>query len=132
MIVAAAYVVEQLGRSVNHRNDNINPTVVIEVPKRGAVVHCSTLEILPGIGGNICKSSVSQVAKNAVRQLGIPADIAAKLGEVGIRREQVFPAVVVKIVNSSAPSGELSCRVRQPRTHGLVGEKSPFTEIAEQ
>src|ERR1035437_839737 len=125
-------VVEQLRRTVQGGDHDIDEAIVVEIGKRRPVVHGGLLEVRSGAGGNILEAPSFEVAKDPVRQRGVAPDVTVQVGEVRQGKEQVLPAVVVEVVHAEAPAGQLARAHQQPGTLAKILEERPFAEISKQ
>src|SRR3954447_16338089 len=97
-------VVKKFCRTIYNADYSIYEAVLIEVRERGATVGSSQLKIGTCARRDVFELGACDITKDPIRQGSFTAKVAIELHQMRQRKKQIFPPVVVEVVNAKAPS----------------------------
>src|SRR5689334_20634184 len=123
VIGAGGSIVEQFCRTADRRNNHVDFAVVIQVTESAPPMRGSKLQCDSGFVANVLKCAIVHVAENGVGLaiVLLPINIGI-LAYVGICREQVLVAVVVKVLNADTPAAHLETAKPDTRLVAIIAE----------
>src|SRR5690349_8404860 len=95
---------KKLCRAVDYAYNSVDKAVPIEIRERRATVGRRQLKVGACSGRDVFELGACHITLNTIRQGSVTAEVTIELHQMSQRKKQVFPSVVVEIVNSQTPS----------------------------
>src|SRR4030095_5762 len=74
----------------------------------GAAIERGRLKSGAGGSGDVCEALAFEVAEYTIGKNRVAAEVAIEWREMGKSEEQILPSVVVEIIHTEAPAGQLT------------------------
>jgi hypothetical protein len=107
VLAGVADVAEEFDGLIEAADDNINAAGVKDIAEGRATMRTRELKARAGAGADILELSIAEIAEDGVGLgVGLRRDgLLNVVHDIGASDEEVFPSVVVEVVDSVAPAG---------------------------